>query len=330
MSFTVHRRCTICGTHCGIDVKVDGARVLRIEGDRLDEVSRGHICPKAMALKDVYEDPERLRRPVRRTADGWEELDWGEAIRFAAAGIRKVAAAHGPDAVASYWGNPAGHSSSMTSFLMLRLAIGTKSHYSVASVDQAPHHLVAAEMFGNPLALPIPDRLGVPFHGSRRQRVSGLPDLMFELPMAGLADEILTPGDEQVRAMVVFGGNPVLSAPGGRRLDAAFEQLDFCVALDFYITETSRHADVILPPVSSLQRNDFDAFVPMMSARNHTATARRRFRRTQADARIGRSSMRRRRALVVAPLGDWAPLSRVARTAYASILRTSRCRWRSC
>jgi anaerobic selenocysteine-containing dehydrogenase len=158
----------------------------------------------------------------------------------------------------------------MTSFLMLRLAIGTKSHYSVASVDQAPHHLVAAEMFGNPLALPIPDRLGVPFHGSRRQRVSGLPDLMFELPMAGLADEILTPGDEQVRAMVVFGGNPVLSAPGGRRLDAAFEQLDFCVALDFYITETSRRADVILPPVSSLQRNDFDAFVPMMSARNHT------------------------------------------------------------
>ena len=65
MPQTVHRQCTLCEAHCGIDVEVDGDRVLRITGDAEDPISRGYICPKAAALADLYEDPDRLRRPGR-------------------------------------------------------------------------------------------------------------------------------------------------------------------------------------------------------------------------------------------------------------------------
>jgi anaerobic selenocysteine-containing dehydrogenase len=69
--------------------------------------------------------------------------------------------------------------------------------------------------------------------------------------------------------MLVIAGNPVLSTPGGATLDAAMEQLDFCVAVDLYVTETSRHADVILPPVSQLERGDLDIVMPAVAVRNH-------------------------------------------------------------
>jgi anaerobic selenocysteine-containing dehydrogenase len=111
--------------------------------------------------------------------------------------------------------------------------------------------------------------LGFGDHGRFHQRVSGLPEMNGELPVAGLADEILTPGAGQVRGMLVFAGNPVLSAPGGARLDEALASLEWCVAIDMYVTETSRHADVILPPVSTLERSDIDIVMPLVSVRNH-------------------------------------------------------------
>jgi anaerobic selenocysteine-containing dehydrogenase len=106
-------------------------------------------------------------------------------------------------------------------------------------------------------------------HGRYRQRVSGLPELNGELPVAGLADEILTPGPGQVRGMLVFAGNPVLSTPGGGRLDEAMGRLEWCVAIDMYVTETTRHADVILPSVSPLERSDIDVVMPAVAVRNH-------------------------------------------------------------
>ena len=109
---------------------------------------------------------------------------------------------------------------------------------------------------------------GKPGWGRYRQRVSGLPEFAGELPVAGLADEILTPGEGQVRGMLVYAGNPVLSNPGGARLDEAMEQLEWCVAVDMYVTETSRHADVILPPVAQLERSDIDLVFPTFSVRN--------------------------------------------------------------
>jgi anaerobic selenocysteine-containing dehydrogenase len=111
--------------------------------------------------------------------------------------------------------------------------------------------------------------LGFGDHGRHRQRLSGLPEMNGELPVAGLADEITTPGEGQVRGMFVFAGNPVLSSPGGARLEQALETLEWCVAVDMYVTETTRHANVILPPVSALERSDIDVVMPILSVRNH-------------------------------------------------------------
>ncbi|HYF28028.1 MAG TPA: molybdopterin dinucleotide binding domain-containing protein, partial [Baekduia sp.] len=105
--------------------------------------------------------------------------------------------------------------------------------------------------------------------GHKHQRVSGLPGFADEMPVAGLADEILTPGEGQVRGMITFGGNPVLSTPGGGRLDEALATLEHFVAVDLYITETSRHAHVILPPVAQLERSDVDFVFPAVSVHNH-------------------------------------------------------------
>ena len=109
---------------------------------------------------------------------------------------------------------------------------------------------------------------GKPHWGRYTQRVSGLPEFADELPVAGLADELLTPGEGQVRGMLLYAGNPVLSTPGGDRLDAAMGALEFCVAIDMYVTETTRHADVILPPVAHLERSDIDLVFPTLSVRN--------------------------------------------------------------
>src|SRR3954449_12653324 len=120
MSQTVHRQCTLCEAHCGVNVEVDGARVLRITGDAEDPISRGYICPKAAALADLYTDPDRLRRPVRRVGTEWEEIGWDEALDLAADGLRSVQRRHGNDAVATYFGNPSAHTLATLSGLPLR------------------------------------------------------------------------------------------------------------------------------------------------------------------------------------------------------------------
>jgi anaerobic selenocysteine-containing dehydrogenase len=450
MPHTVHRQCTLCEAHCGIDVEVDGDRVLRITGDAEDPISRGYICPKAAALADLYTDPDRLRRPVRRVGAEW-------VLDLAAGGLRAVQRRHGDDAVATYFGNPTAHTMAVLSGLPLRHVLATRNHYSAASSDQLPQHLTSAEMFGDLALFPIPDidrtdymlvlganpsvsngslmtapgarhrlraiverggtvvvvdprrtetvahasehvaiapggdpylllgmlhvlfaegrtrlghleahadglaaiealaadwpvaraapiagldaatlerlarafagaeravaygrvgvcqqrtgslthwlinvlnavtgnldvpggamfpnpafdvgavlkrarPLGFGDHGRHTQRVSGLPEMNGELPVAGLADEILTPGEGQVRGLLVWAGNPVLSTPGGARLEEALATLEWCVAVDMYVTETTRHANVILPPVSTLERSDIDIVMPIVSVRNH-------------------------------------------------------------
>ena len=94
--------------------------------------------------------------------------------------------------------------------------------------------------------------------GRWHSRVSGAPEVQSEFPSALLAEEIDTPGAGQIRAMITVGGNPVLSTPNGRRLDTALASLDFMVSVDPYLNETTRHADVILPPPSPLERSHYD------------------------------------------------------------------------
>ncbi len=103
---------------------------------------------------------------------------------------------------------------------------------------------------------------------AHRSRVRGLPEFNDELPVVVLAEEIETPGPGQIRALLTAAGNPVLSTPNGRRLEEALGQLDFMVAIDFYLNETTRFADVILPPTAHLERSHYDLFFPMLAVRN--------------------------------------------------------------
>nr|WP_233160700.1 molybdopterin-dependent oxidoreductase [Actinophytocola xanthii] len=104
--------------------------------------------------------------------------------------------------------------------------------------------------------------------GRWRSRVRGLPEVIGELPVATLADEILTPGEGQVRALVTVCGNPCLSTPNAARLSEALDRLEFMVSLDVYLNETSRHADVVLPGPSPLERPHYDLLLYQLAVRN--------------------------------------------------------------
>lgn len=104
--------------------------------------------------------------------------------------------------------------------------------------------------------------------GRWHSRVHGRPEIRGQFPVADLADEILTPGDGRVRALVTIGGNPVLSTPDSERLDAAIGGLDLVVSVDPYRNETTRHADVLLPPPSHLQRSHYDLAFYGLAIRN--------------------------------------------------------------
>jgi anaerobic selenocysteine-containing dehydrogenase len=153
-----YRTCHLCEAMCGIVIEVDGGRIGAIRGDADDPFSRGHVCPKAVALKDVHEDPDRIRRPLRRTAGGWEEVSWEEALREAAARLHEVQQAHGRHAVAAYLGNPNVHNHGALLFSQVFLrTLRSRSLYSATSVDQLPHMLAALLMFGHQLLMPVPD-----------------------------------------------------------------------------------------------------------------------------------------------------------------------------
>ncbi len=439
---------------CGLAITHEGSSITSIRGDDDDPLSRGHICPKALALGDLQDDPDRLRTPVRRTATGWEPMAWDDALALVAERLGATRREHGRRAVAAYQGNPTVHSSGAILFgTMLWKELGAQN-FSATSVDQLPHMLAALEMFGHQLLLPVPDvdrtqhllvlganpvvsngslmtapgigrrlrairdrggrvvvvdprrtetaeladehvavrpgadawlllamleaifseglarpgrlatwsdgldvvrtaaarfpaervaarvgvdaptirrlarelaeaRQGVVYgrigiclqqHGTSaawlvnvlnvvigaldapggamftrpafdlvglasrigmrgafgrwRSRVRGLPEFGGELPVAALAEEIDTPGEGRVRALVTAAGNPVLSTPNGRRLDAALASLDFMVSVDFYVNETTRHAHVILPPTAPLERDHYDVAFHALAVRN--------------------------------------------------------------
>lgn len=117
---------------------------------------------------------------------------------------------------------------------------------------------------------PRPPKPGRGFKTGRwHSRVSGYPEALAELPAAVLAEEIDTPGDGQIKAMITIAGNPVLSAPDGDRLDRALDGVGFMVSVDPYLNETTRHADVILPPPPPSQSPHFDFALNNLAVRNN-------------------------------------------------------------
>lgn len=459
MSETIHHRiCPLCEACCGLELKVREGRVISIRGHDADVFSAGYICPKGVALKDLHEDPDRLRTPLVRRDGVLQPASWDEAFAEIARRLPPLLAQHGRNSVGLIAGNPSAHKFGLMLYLpRLLKALGTRNFFSAATLDQIPRHLVSGLMYGQWMSVPVPDiartdwllvlganpvasngsmwtvpdfrgkaralqarggklvvidprrtetaaladahhfirpggdvflllgmlhtlfdeglathgRLAdlldgtdavraavLPFApealstrcgidaltirqlardlaGARRgavygrmgtttqdfgslntwlidllnilsghfdeeggtlfpraaafaantagpegrgrgvttgrfaSRVSGAPEVMGEIPLTCLAEEIETPGEGQIRALICVASNPVLSAPNGARLARALEGLDFMVSLDIYLNETSRHADVILPGPSPLEDPHYDVPFPQLSWRNH-------------------------------------------------------------
>jgi len=148
----------LCEAMCGLAVDVEDGRATRIEGDRDDAFSRGHVCPKAVALEDVRLDPDRVRQPCVRDGDRWAPVGWDRALDEAADRLARVAREHGKDAVAVYLGNPMAHNAhALLGAGVLLAVLRTRSRFSATSTDQLPHMLAALEMFGHQALLPVPD-----------------------------------------------------------------------------------------------------------------------------------------------------------------------------
>jgi len=445
--------CNLCEAICGLEIRIENNQVKSIKGDKLDPISKGHICPKAVALQDIYNDPDRLQTPIKKTADGWQKLSWKQAFDEVADELKRIQLEHGKNSVGIYLGNPTVHNLDALLFgPMFYRTLKTKNRYSATSVDQLPEQLVSLKMFGHSLLIPLPDldrtrfhvifganpvvsngsmmtapgvtkrlkairerggkllvidprrtetaaiadqhlfikpgsdvfmllamlhvvfrdqlqtlgsaqdftpdigvieglvqdyppelvepvtgvdagaittlvrefcsaesascygRIGVSTqqYGTLTQwlitvfnivtgnldraggtmfskpaievlgrtppgkkgfadhlsRVRNLPNFGGEFPVAALAEEITTAGDGRIRALVTNAGNPVLSTPNGGQLDKAMAKLDFMVSIDFYLNETTRHASIILPPLSSLERSQYDVAFQALAIRN--------------------------------------------------------------
>ena len=160
--------CPLCEATCGLEIAVthheDGSAVIgRIRGDRDDVFSHGFICPKGSTVKQLHEDPDRLRRPVVRRGDDpatatWEEVSWDDAFAEIERGLTAVLDRHGRDAVAVYLGNPNVHNLSGTLYgRPLLKALGTRNIFSASTVDQMPKHVSSGLLFGSGDSIPVPD-----------------------------------------------------------------------------------------------------------------------------------------------------------------------------
>ncbi len=152
---------------------------------------------------------------------------------------------------------------------------------------------------------PRPPRKGRGFQTGRwHSRVSGYPEVLSELPAAALSEELETPGDGQARAVITIAGNPVLSAPDGERLSRVLGDVDFMLSVDPYLNETTRHADVILPPPPPSQSAHFDVALSSTPVRNNARYSPAA--RPLEPGRPDEPEILARLALILAGLGPFA------------------------
>ena len=155
---TVHRICPFCEACCGLEIDLEGGQVSRIRGDRADVFSAGFLCPKAIGLKDLHDDPDRLRTPLIKRDGRFVEASWEEAYAEIARRLPPIIAAGGADALATVLGNPVSHKMGLTLYFpRLARALGSRNLFSASSVDQVPKMLAVGLMFGSWLSVPVPD-----------------------------------------------------------------------------------------------------------------------------------------------------------------------------
>ncbi|MGI8558294.1 MAG: molybdopterin-dependent oxidoreductase [Solirubrobacteraceae bacterium] len=153
------RTCPLCEATCGLEIRSEGDRVESVRGDAGDVFSHGYICPKGVSLKQLHEDPDRLRTPLLRNAQGgFDEVSWERAFAVVAERLPPIIERDGRDAVAVYLGNPNAHllSNLIYSRVLLK-TLGSRNVFSASTVDQFPKQMAAAYMFGTGATVPVPD-----------------------------------------------------------------------------------------------------------------------------------------------------------------------------
>ena len=213
-----YRICPLCEACCGLEVRTQGEQVISIRGAEQDVFSRGFICPKGVSLKDLHEDPDRLRQPLIKRQGQWQVASWDEAFAEVEQRLLPLIAEHGPDAVAAVIGNPAAHKIGLLAYFpRLARAVGTRNIFSASTLDQMPKQLSAGLMFGHWLSIPVPDI-------------------------------------ERCDLLLVLGANPMVSngslwtVPDYRgRARALRERGGRIIVIDPRRTETATHADQHLP-----------------------------------------------------------------------------------
>ena len=152
------RICPICEAACGLKLTTNGRTIERIEANREDVFSTGHVCAKGLALKELEDDPDRIRAPLIKDGAGFREASWNEAFAVINERLNGVIDQCGAGAVATYSGNPTAHNIGLAlgqgAFSRM---LGTPNAYSAGTVDQIPKHLASELMFGNPMAIAVPD-----------------------------------------------------------------------------------------------------------------------------------------------------------------------------
>jgi len=242
------------------------------EADEWIAIRPGGDAALLLALvKTLIDDGNMDEQRIEKMALGWAEI----RQRLDAFTPERVAARIGVEAetirrlAREFAGAP-------TSVVYSRVGVCNNRFGTIATWATDLLNLVAGrlgEVGGAMLPTPAVDLSSLlPYfndgHARWHSRVRKLPETLGELPSTVLAEEIETAGRGQVKALITYAGNPVLSVPNSQRLTRALSRLDFMVAIDLYVNETTRHADIILPPCWTMAEDHFDAFMPNFAVRN--------------------------------------------------------------
>ena len=155
---TEYRACPFCEASCGLELKMAGPRVISVRGNANDVFSHGYICPKGAALKELHEDPDRLRQPMLKRNGEFVPVSWDQAFAEIEQRLLPLRKEHGADCVATVIGNPGAHKSGLLLyFARLARALATRNLFSASTLDQMPKQLSSGLMYGTFFSIPVPD-----------------------------------------------------------------------------------------------------------------------------------------------------------------------------
>lgn len=155
---TAYRTCPLCEACCGLEFKLRDQKVVSIRGHAADVFSHGYICPKGASLKDLHDDPDRLRQPLIKRDGKFVTASWEEAFDEIERRLPAIRERDGADAVATIAGNPTVHKAGLLLyFARLAKVLGTRNLFSASTLDQMPKQLSAGLMFGHWFSIPVPD-----------------------------------------------------------------------------------------------------------------------------------------------------------------------------